>query len=386
MNRLRTITIDRLTTWDIFFTIWFITEYCSYHSIFNTIAVLMFIAVSLVYSFRNKIHLSMLLPWMCAFILISWLNVVMGYSINPSNSYEMIVTLLKNLLFLVALVAYVHGIGIERFKNSFIIAAFISSILIFLMSFINTGSLVVRRNSGSINANYLAVCCSVVSIIILSNSNISVSRRFWHIIYLALFGILAGTRKAILALIIGIIVFFCAKYPKRLLKNTIITILILFGVYYALTRIPFLYNVLGSRFVSALEFVNGQSGDSSIYMRSFYIQKGISEFQKSPIWGRGINCFKTLSGTLETYSHNNYVELLFSVGLIGTIGFYSLHFLTLIFAVLKRKETELINNCLCLAIIAIVVFVDYSMVSYYERGSLIYIVLFYMLISKSRLA
>lgn len=380
MNKYRTILVDKYSTWDFFFILWFVTEYCFYHALINTLGVILFIGISIIFAIKGKTHYNLIVPWLCMFILICGLNILLGYSISVSNSYDMIVSLLKDLLFLTALVGYVRGVGIERFKDRFVLGAFVSSIFMFILSVIYTGSLVVRNNSGLINANYLAVCGSIASIIIVSNDKEHLANKIWKLIYLTLFGILAGTRKAILALLIGIIVFFCAKYPKRLLKNTLISFAVLLTAYIALTRIPILYNALGYRFVTAFDFFNGQSGDSSIYMRSYYIQKGLSEFETSPIIGHGINCFKTLPGTLETYSHNNYVELLFSVGLVGTIGFYSIHLISIIRSILKRKNMDVANNCLCLAVLAIVLFVDYSMVSYYERGSLIYIVLFYMLL------
>lgn len=379
MEKTRTIKIDKYSTWDLFFGIWFVTEFCSYHSIINTLATFMFLAVSFIFILRGRTHFNHVIPWISLFVLICYLNVLLGHSLSPSNSYAMIISLLKDLLFLAALVGYVRGVGVERFKSNFVVSTFVSIFVLILISVVATGSIIVRGANSMFNANYLAVCGAITSMIIISNDNYTISRRLWLVMSLAFFGILAGTRKAILALVVGIVVYFCAKYPKRLLRNTILFTLIFVLIYIALMRIPYLYNTIGYRFVTALDFFHGESGDSSIYMRSYYIQKGINEFKKSPVIGWGINCFKTLPGTMETYSHNNYVELLFSVGLIGTIEFYCIHFISLFNVIKKRNMIEQADFCLCLAVLFIVLFVDYSMVSYYERGSLIYIVLFYMI-------
>lgn len=386
MENRKTIVLDKYSIWSMFFGIWFVTEYCLYHSIFNTIAVALFICISILFIVKfGIVRFNAIVPWISFFVIVCFLNVYLGYSLNDSYSYEMIVSLLKDLVFLIALVGYVRAIGTERFKDLFIILTFISSFVIIVISIAVSGSIIVRGANGIFNANYLAVCGSITSIIILSREDSKISKRLLLVLYLTFFGVLAGTRKAILALIVGIIVFVCSKYPKKLLRNTLIVLGIMITIYFALIKIPYLYNAIGYRFVAVSNFLNGQSGDSSIYVRSVFIRKGMDEFKKSPIIGWGINCFKTLPGSLDTYSHNNYVELLFSVGIIGTIEFYSIHLFSIIYALVKRKSIDKTCFCLGLSIISIVLFVDFSMVSYYERGSLIYIVLFYMLLVESRL-
>ena len=383
-NYKHTISIDNFTTWDIVFFLLFVAEYCLYHSIVDTIAVIAFIAVSLLFIINKKVYLNGVIPWISVFVLVSWLNIELGFSINASNSYEMLTSMFKDLLFLIPLSIYVKTIGIERFKNNLIAGSLASSIIQIILSLITTGSVLVRNAHGLFNANYLAVCNAIAAIIVLSKKEYRISKRISIIIFFVIFGALAGTRKAFLAMGIGLIIYFCAKYPQRLLRNTLTIVVIGIIAYLALTRIPFLYNNLGYRFVAAIDYLNGGTGDASIYMRSWYIQTGLTHFKNSPILGHGLNCFKLIPGSRGTYSHNNFVELLFSLGIVGTASFYSIHLFTLLYGIKNYFVMDKENICLGIAIIGMVLFTDYAMVGYYERCALIFIVLFYFLVKIPR--
>ena len=74
-----------------------------------------------------------------------------------------------------------------------------------------------------------------------------------------------------------------------------------------------------------------------------------------------------MPGSFGVYSHNNYVELLFSVGVPGVVAYYSMYLYVLYKAISAYKNT---HDKLAIMIVAFVVccmFADYAMVNYYVR-------------------
>lgn len=70
--------------------------------------------------------------------------------------------------------------------------------------------------------------------------------------------------------------------------------------------------------------------DNSALLRINMITFGIEKFFENPIFGFGLNCFsQLLLGYLgfSTYSHNNFIEMLCDLGLVGFVLYYSIYYL-----------------------------------------------------------
>ena len=89
-------------------------------------------------------------------------------------------------------------------------------------------------------------------------------------------------------------------------------------VFFLIMNVPFLYNEVGFRFEGIV--TNGEV-EGSFRGRERMIALGWSLFRDNPLLGYGVNNFRALS-PWNTYAHNNYVELLVDVGVIGTALFY----------------------------------------------------------------
>ena len=92
-------------------------------------------------------------------------------------------------------------------------------------------------------------------------------------------------------------------------------------------------------------------------------------FWQKPILGHGIDSFRTLYGMLggmETYSHNNFIEMLVSGGVVGFIIYYSIY--VYIFKAMWRTtfiEKDSFSMCL-FVIIFTMLLVQVSTISYYK--------------------
>lgn len=72
-------------------------------------------------------------------------------------------------------------------------------------------------------------------------------------------------------------------------------------------------------------FTDTGTTEASINIRSQMITFGLEMFKENPIWGYGIDNYKILYGVsyyAEAYSHNNLIELLVGVGIVGAFLYY----------------------------------------------------------------
>lgn len=368
------------TIWNFSFVFWFVTEFTITHSIVAQIALALFGAITaLMIIADKKIKMSVIFLFYSLFVIVCYLNIALGYSIAPGLSKNLLSTLIKNLIFLVILYNYIVAQNIDNFKKIFIFSTTSAAVILLIVTYVSTGSFILRGEASLINSNSLAVCAAfTVCWIIASEKKLRLSDGL-YISILSLFFILSGTRKAIIALVLGVIVYLCLKHPKRLFRNVIIIIAVLGGGYFLLIKVPFLYNAMGNRIESFVDLLLGNAGDGSAETRRRFIELGLHHFKQNPIIGFGINTFQTIPGAYGTYSHNNYVELLFSVGLIGTVTYYLMHGFALLRSIKQYFIKRTNNIIITITFIIILIAMDVGMVSYYSRSSLMFIVICYTL-------
>lgn len=117
-------------------------------------------------------------------------------------------------------------------------------------------------------------------------------------------------------------------------------------------------------------------GESSFSERVDFISKGLELFIQSPIFGHGLDTFKTLSGS-GVYSHNNYIEVGTSGGITLLISYYGIHLLHTGKVLFSNMTNE--NKAIFAFTITSILFLDSAMVSIYSAPN---VLLLLMLISK----
>lgn len=188
-----------------------------------------------------------------------------------------------------------------------------------------------------------------------------------EICFLLLCTFLTGTRKIFVGMIVLIISYIIIKNKKNIFRVTfkILGIIILSLIGFQITMsVDFLYNSFGYRIESAINFTSGSTNaDTSLRDRNKMIEYGMSEFKNHPLIGRGSNTFHSLFYIYygqDLYSHNNYVELLCNLGLIGFLIYYSIYIVILISG--KNKPSRYIFISMLLALMVM----EYWTVSYYR--------------------
>ena len=142
---------------------------------------------------------------------------------------------------------------------------------------------------------------------------------------------LSGGRKFIIipAIFLYILLFFKrdSRGRKHLVKYTGVVIAIVIAVYYLIMKVPAFYAVIGERMESLFSFIRtGHSiSGKSAEIRATMIEIGFNKWMDSPIWGYGFDSFKYYNRLMTGhfyYSHNNYIELLYDLGIIGFAIYY----------------------------------------------------------------
>jgi len=177
--------------------------------------------------------------------------------------------------------------------------------------------------------------------------------------------VLTISKKAIILAPLMIILSFSFKNLK--IKNIIIfLILIVVGsklllVYGDIEQLNSLSILLEKRFDGMVNMINGHAGDASSRERAFLIKEGFNIFSQDPIFGIGLNNARYF---LVKYTHNNYLELLIGVGIVGTVLFYSIYILTI--RVVYNMPSIKIKRYFVVMIL-IILLLDMATVTYYTK-------------------
>lgn len=188
--------------------------------------------------------------------------------------------------------------------------------------------------------------------------------------------ILTGSRKALFIVAFSIVLFTVLQSQNKKLFHTTLIVLAITIFGYLSFNIPILYEVVGLRIEGLIAGIfNLGEADASTRVRMHMITTGIEFFKESPWLGYGIDNFKQLYYEVANdfrYSHNNYVEILVSFGVIGTL----LYYIGLAYVLLKTFNSR--NRYLIFAFVFVTtsLIIDYGLVSYSS-----YLIQFFIVLS-----
>ncbi|WP_027639086.1 O-antigen ligase family protein [Clostridium cadaveris] len=329
---------------------------------------------------KEKLKFNKILLLYLIFILICAGTIF--YAISPNVSIVKLKTLILLFLFMISLETYIDTIDdIKRIMKYFICAGFITSIYILVTSnFAN-----IERFGGELgNVNSIGMIIGISTTFcfyfIIENK-----RYDYIILFVVMFFniLLTGSRKSVLFIMLNMmIILFCRnrKSFKKILKIIIFMFILLGVVYYALFKIPIIYEVIGERFESLFAFVNGDSAkEGSVYIRAYMTKFGLDMFRNRPFTGYGLDCYRFLllhDYGKFTYAHNNYVELMVDTGIFGVTVYYLTHIVAIKDLWYVTEETN--NKTLCYTFIAIIIsyiVLSTSLIYYEEKHFAIVLVL-----------
>lgn len=205
--------------------------------------------------------------------------------------------------------------------------------------------------------------------------NVGKIRNALLLVFLMACIFLNGSRKVLVGLLMFYLIASFIYNRKRTLKLFKICIWILVAgliLYYLLMNNELLYNSYGYRIEAFLNYRNTGSGDVSASERSILITRALNFFYQRPILGWGSHSFSYLNEIFfgqDIYSHNNFVELLCNLGIIGFALYYLFYvkeIALMIRAVRMKKYSKDKHIILFLAGMVTLLILDYWTISYYR--------------------
>ena len=188
------------------------------------------------------------------------------------------------------------------------------------------------------------------------------------------------SRTAIAGLLFGLVVLlFSGTDTKKSVQG--FALLILFAIVLVLViQLP-MFESVRERFTVMFETFLGEHSGGSTDLRLKMIELGLNEFYKAPLSGIGIgnSAVLTLNEIKSaTYLHNNYAELLASVGLIGTMLYYSCYIVPVLIMTGKKWRS---NPLVALArtILIMLMFCHFGTVIYSEKMDYMIIILGFLI-------
>lgn len=222
------------------------------------------------------------------------------------------------------------------------------------------------------NSNALGHVCAVCSILCFYEHKIKKPKKLFLVASLVFLFVIFFTKSRLsVVLILALFVVYGLLTSRNFLRRAVMIFVLAAGVafvFWAMFSIPWLYQLIGFRFVAML----GLSGsvDASTTMRATMIRIGMELFKQHPLTGVGfanfaVHFYYDYGGWKMTYAHSNYVEMLADLGLPGAIAYYAVPVWTLISLLRYRRQArnpEL--HALLLAALICLLAADYSSISY----------------------
>jgi len=254
-----------------------------------------------------------------------------------------------------------------------------------LMSSVSAGARV--GGIDEINGNTVGMCTAYAVVInvyyIIYNKRLHVQDVLLAVGLIVL--IATGSRKAFLIAALGICAIFLLKnFNAKKIGMTVLKILaVLLALAVAfsfLLSLPAFSGIMDRMedMIVALQG-GGTRGGTDGWLRAAYNRLGIELFLQHPLLGVGIGNANIYTMQLyghDHYLHNNYIELLATGGLVGTALYYSIYaYILYVFWKCRKYRDKEFDICLVILVLRLIM--DYGAVFYYEKGTYIFLLLFW---------
>lgn len=354
------------------FGFFLICEIVFAHTIISQAALFLFCGLCICTT--KKLYINPFLISYVGMVIVSFAIILSGNALDRQVALSMTYTICLNCLFLFSFSQYCGKVGDSKpvFHTYMKVAIPIATMLVILgIPVILAGGRLTTLGVNSNTISTLVAYSLVIYIYDIVERNAYNIRSFSLMLFMLLVIFLTGSRKGLLIPFIGSYVILCAKKPKKIIKYTLIAMFAFAIALFLIMKIGFLYNMIGYRVEPVLLYLTGaEYEEASLATRTHYIAYAWEHAKENSFRGQGLDCFRTLRQAYDTYSHCNYVELLFSLGWVGTVVYYS-SFVLALCAVPRALKKNKKGTVLLLAILIPFMVCDFFNITYYTRRMLI---------------
>lgn len=244
-----------------------------------------------------------------------------------------------------------------------------------------------RLESAYTNVNTIGMLASVATLIQIDEMISDKKFKLTGLLCLPMILMLGLTqsRKAFVILILGIflVLIFRNNDSKSFLKTiykVLIMIVAVGAIVYFVLSLPVFSGLVDRMEGLIANFTGIGEVDNSARVRTQMIKVGLEQFMKTPILGVGIGNTHYVAAThigKDAYLHNNFIELLAGGGIIGFTIYYSMYaYLFVNFWKYRKYKNK--EYTICFIIMFLLLVMDYGMVSYYNKGRYVYLMMYFL--------
>ena len=345
-----------------------------------------------IFSIDNLVHNGSVIP-ISMFQKIFGLFVIYGFmssiwSISPIDSLSFSITI----LYVFVSISLIHP-HYKRYNDIEALKSVIiwSSIIITIYSFYSFGLNGLIESSRSYhkrildafsNVNTISMFCAL-GIVLQFEKFLNERKMSLNLLFVPFEVFLVAclqSRKALSIILIGsILLIVLYNYNRKHIFHSsfkiIFSLATIIMIFYFLLKLE-IFEGMNERILGLLSMVFNKSNiDGSSKIRRALFHTGVDIWRQYPIQGVGIGCSHFMVNRylgIDTYLHNNYIELLCNTGIIGMSIYYSLHLYILI-NLIKYRKNNIRKFNLGITWILITLLLDIGLVSYYERDNIFYL-------------
>ena len=211
---------------------------------------------------------------------------------------------------------------------------------------------------------------------------------FVDIVLVSLAVIVMGSRTGLMIVALGLLLYCLVlshQHGAISFKALACLILAVLAVYFLSQFIvtnELAYSLIGKRFESIFDIMQGRSSiinENSYYERQDLMALAVQLFGQHPIAGVGIDAYAYYAASLirNTFCHNDYLQLLSCVGVIGFSLYYSQH----VYIISQFNKLRSSQFALGMALMIQLLLFHMSVVFYYQKLEFVFIAFFIALIS-----
>lgn len=324
----------------------------------------------IIYIFDNrvKLHKNPIFSRYLFFAIYAFLTIFWAYDVNLVLNYSLRLIVITINIYILFILLHEYDL-----KHAFLIGIIIGAIYNYLLAFnIITPNFEIfefGRFLGSVgNPNKLSkiMLLSVFAssmLLVMKERKLIVKLLLILNVILALYVIfLTASKQAII--LAPLFILFSFKLNGLKIRN--LTFYICFFLLLFYITLDFLpmdeifsnYDRIVYRLEKFIDTLSGVDSGASTRERKELVIQGLNLFYDHPVFGVGMNNFRLFFGK---YAHNNYLELLVGVGLIGAIIFYSLYYIIIkkINGMVSSKAKKLFYTMIFVLLIMDLVTVTY---------------------------
>ena len=317
-------------------------------------------------------YLKMCTPHFCyiAFTLYNFVSLIWSPDINYSITRSITVALLF-LLFSTIVIYYRGGF---KTLNTLLVFFMVGSLLLLILMCVETGSfsLEALKSSERLDSQDFMDSNLIAKIIALGSAihtflylNLYKKKWFLFLAIIFLFGVLLTKSKgAMISYIVGNICVLYFHYKNINNISSFYKLLFAGAVVIGALLSSGIFGDAFIRLTGMFDFIssNDANDDYSTFERLDLINTGWDYFTKKPLLGYGIGSSNYL--LKGNYFHNNYIQLLVEVGIVGFLLFYSIYYY-----IIKTLWTYRNNSysTLMLSMLIVQLFSDINNATYYSK-------------------